>query len=89
MLLTDIRDYLKTHKRASLDDIVRHFDVAPDAARGLVETWIAKGKVRCLSDRLPCGTCGKCDSATVDIYEWAGPVARTNVRSGHDIACSG
>jgi hypothetical protein len=72
MLLIDVKTHLAERKRASLDELARHFDVAPEAMKGMVETWIAKGHVRKLSDRLPCGTCGKCDSAQVDIYEWVG-----------------
>lgn len=72
VLLIDIKTFLAERKRASLDDLARHFDVEPGALKGMVETWIAKGRVRRLSDRLPCGTCGKCDSAQVDIYEWVG-----------------
>ncbi|MBM3514041.1 MAG: sugar metabolism transcriptional regulator [Alphaproteobacteria bacterium] len=72
MILTELKTYLSGRRRASLDDIARHFAVAPDAARGMLETWIAKGRVRVLNQHLPCGTCGKCESAVSDIYEWIG-----------------
>ena len=76
MLLTDVKDYLSTRGRASLDDLAVHFTVAPEAMRGLVETWVAKGRARRVNQELPCGTCGKCESATSDIYEWVGAIKR-------------
>jgi hypothetical protein len=72
MLLTEVKGYLAARGRASLDDLATHFTVAPDAMRGLMDTWIAKGRARRVSDQLPCGTCGKCESATTEIYEWLG-----------------
>ena len=70
MLLTDIKSYMVTRRRVSLDDLGLHFTVEPNAMRGLMETWIAKGRARRIGDQLPCGTCGKCESATTEIYEW-------------------
>jgi hypothetical protein len=72
MLMTELRDYLSERKRASLSDISLRFDIPPDALVGMLSVWMAKGRVRRLRDRLPCGTCGKCESATTDIYEWIG-----------------
>jgi hypothetical protein len=70
MLLTDVKTYLSQRGRASLDDLATHFTVAPDAMRGLLETWIAKGRARKVAEALPCHTCGKCESATTEMYEW-------------------
>lgn len=72
MLLTDLRDFLSARKRASLGDLAQHFDMEVPAMEGLLATWKAKGRVRRLKDYLPCGTCGKCESAQLDIYEWVG-----------------
>ncbi len=72
MLLTELRDYLSTRKRASIADLAQRFEAEPAALEGMLAAWIAKGKVRRLKDSLPCGTCGKCESATTDIYEWIG-----------------
>ena len=76
MLLIDVKDYLSTRGRASLDDLAVHFTVEPEAMRGLVETWVTKGRARRVNQALPCGTCGRCESATTDIYEWIGKTAR-------------
>lgn len=72
MILTQLKQYLSARRRASIEDIAAKFDLSPDAARGLMATWIAKGRVRQLNQHLPCGTCGKCESATSDVYEWVG-----------------
>jgi hypothetical protein len=72
MLLTDVRDYLSARKRASVSDLAERFNVEPSALDGMLAAWVAKGSMRRLRDRLPCGTCGKCESATTDIYEWVG-----------------
>ena len=71
MILSELRDYLQQNRRAALVDIVHRFDVAPSAARSMLERWVHKGKVR----KLPTGTacdsgCAKCDPMTTEIYEW-------------------
>jgi hypothetical protein len=76
MLLTAVKDYLAGRGSASLDDLATHFTMDAEAMRGVLETWIAKGRVRRVSDRLPCGTCGKCESARTDIYEWVSAATR-------------
>jgi putative ferrous iron transport protein C len=72
MILTDLKRYMSDRRRASLEDIAVHFSMSEDAARGLLQPWIAKGRVRQLNRHLPCGTCGKCESAVSDVYEWVG-----------------
>jgi bacterioferritin-associated ferredoxin len=72
MLLTDLRDYLSDRKRASVTDLASHFGMESHAIEGLLALWMTKGRVRRLKDHLPCGTCGKCESALTDIYEWIG-----------------
>lgn len=72
MVLTELRDYLATRKRASIVDIAGHFSMEISAMEGMLATWMSKGRVRRLKDHLPCGTCGKCESSITDIYEWVG-----------------
>ena len=73
MILSDIRAYLRAQKRVALVDLANRFDTDPDALRGMLGRWIAKGSVR----KLPAATsmcatdCGKCDQGSVEIYEWA------------------
>lgn len=73
MILSELRDYLKSHHRAALIDMSHRFDIAPDALRGMLAKWIAKGKVEKLPQGSDCGGgCCKCDPATTEVYEWKG-----------------
>jgi putative ferrous iron transport protein C len=72
MILADVRDYLRTHRRAALFDLSIRFDTEPEALRGMLDTWIAKGKVARLPEGTRCGGCSHCDPHTVEIYEWRG-----------------
>lgn len=71
MILSDLRQYLQTTRRVSLNDLVLHFNVDADALRGMLAKWTAKGKVRQTSAEAACGTsCCKCDPLLTEIYEW-------------------
>ena len=71
MILSDIKKYLVMHRRVVLADLVNHFDVEPDAMRGMVDHWIRKGRVRKLQAASACGaTCCKCDPTLTELYEW-------------------
>ncbi len=71
MILSDLRHYLQRHHRAALFDMSLHFDTDPEALRGMLGKWIAKGKVVKLPAGTLCGSgCCHCDPATIEIYEW-------------------
>lgn len=71
MILAELRDYLKSNRRAALIDMAHRFDIAPDALRGMLEKWVAKGRVEKLPQGSGCsGACCKCDPASTEIYEW-------------------
>ncbi len=71
MILSDLRNYLQQQRRVVLADLVNHFDMDPDAIRGMLNKWISKGKVRKISAENACGTtCCKCDPVQMEIYEW-------------------
>ena len=72
MILADIRDYLEQRGQATLADIALHFDVDPDAIRGMLEVWIRKGRVYFRMATASCGSsCSQCDPAATEIYVWA------------------
>ena len=54
MILSDLRRYMKTHERVSLDDLALHFDGEKSAIEGMMEVLIARGEVVVLG----CGSCG-------------------------------
>lgn len=71
MILSEIRDYLRSNGQAAVIDMAWHFDVEPDAIRGMLEHWIRKGKVEKLPDGTGCdGGCHMCDPESVEIYQW-------------------
>ncbi len=71
MILSEIKKYLSDNQRASLDDLVIHFEVEGDAMRGMLEQWIRKGRLRKLPKGVSCPNCCKsCDSNGLEIYEW-------------------
>lgn len=71
MIFSDVRDYLKTHRRAALIDMAHRFGTDPDALRGMLDKWAAKGRVQKLPAGTACsGGCSKCDPGTTEIYEW-------------------
>jgi putative ferrous iron transport protein C len=72
MILSHVRDYLQTHRRAALYDLSVHFDAEPEALRGMLAKWVAKGKVVKLPAGTPCSGCSQCSPFTVEIYEWRG-----------------
>ena len=73
MILSEVRDYLRTHHRAALSDLALRFGTDPAALRGMLDKWIAKGRVEKLPSGTACGGgCCKCDPETIEIYEWKG-----------------
>ncbi len=73
MILTQVRDYLRSRGQAPLRDMALEFDMEQDAIRPIVEQWIAKGKVRKLPQGTACGGgCNSCEPQTIELYEWIG-----------------
>ncbi|MDD4914127.1 MAG: FeoC-like transcriptional regulator [Methylococcales bacterium] len=72
MILSDLRDYLRNKHRATLNELVIHFQMDADALRGMLGKWISKGKVRQLpASNAACGSsCCQCDPLLMEIYEW-------------------
>lgn len=67
MILSDIRKYIKSRGRASLDDLAAHFDGDKSAIEGMMETLKARGLVV----ELGCGGCGGstgCATAGPKVY---------------------
>ncbi len=72
MTPSEVKRYLSERKIAPLNDIALHFDMQPDAVRGLLEHWIRKGKVRRFADN-SCedNCCGGCsENGHKEVYEW-------------------
>lgn len=71
MILSELRGYLQQRRRATLNDMVLHFQMDADALRGMLGKWIGKGKVRLSGSGSACSSsCCKCDPLLTEIYEW-------------------
>lgn len=70
-MLTDLKTYLMTNHRASINELALRFEMAPDAVRGMLDHWIRKGKVaRVAADAAKCGGCCACDTKDAEYYQW-------------------
>lgn len=81
---SELKVFLKAHRRASLADMAVHFGVSNDTVRALLEPWIAKRKVRRIApananpaNASPScgGVCGGCccASSAAEVYAWCEP----------------
>lgn len=72
MILSEIREYVKQAHQVTLKDMAFHFDISPDAMRGMLDIWIKKGRMHRQHANAACGTCKGCDIAAVEVYIWGG-----------------
>lgn len=71
MILLEIKEYLQTHKQASLQDIAVKFDLTEDAAKEMLAHWERKGKVFRSEKKKGCGKeCSCCSSPCGAVYFW-------------------
>jgi hypothetical protein len=68
-MLSSLKVYLRQRGQVSLSDLCNHFNVPPDAMRGMLEQWIRRGKAqRIVAPK--CDGCTQCDPAGMEIYAW-------------------
>ena len=71
MSLTDIRDYLRSERSASLRQISSHFKADPALVESMLDHWILKGRVVARQhDALGSACCGNCSGVGHIRYEW-------------------
>lgn len=71
MILLEVKRYIRQHQQVSLENILHHFDITPDTARGLLMPLIAQGHIV----EIPAGSCstGKCSTSCKthsEHYQW-------------------
>lgn len=72
MILSDVREYLQQRGQATLGEMALHFDIEPDALRGMLDLWVRKGRVHKRLATAACGSsCGQCRPEATEIYTWA------------------
>lgn len=70
MILSDLKDYVKSRRQVSLKDAALHFDVEPEAIRGMLDFWVSKGKIRKYSNQTGCGGCSCGYQHDRELYVW-------------------
>jgi putative ferrous iron transport protein C len=84
LILSELTGYLAEHRLVALQDLSYRFGASPDALRGMLAMLERKGRVRRVEGVAPCASsCGKCDAATMETYEWLG--AGTQPGPGGDV----
>lgn len=71
-MLIAVKNYMTRQGVTSLQQLALHFQVEPDAMRGMLEHWIRKGRVR---RQAAChrSACSGCDPAVTECYWWVEP----------------
>ena len=79
MILSQVSDYLRSHRQASLLDMSIGLNTDAEALRGMLQVLERKGRVRKLPSGSSCNSgCTKCHVDTIEIYAWAGSVPNSN-----------
>jgi len=79
MILSQLRDYVRARGEVNLQDLALHFEAEPDAVRGMLARWVAKGLIEKRMIDPACGlTCSQCRQETVEWYVWRGDPDRRN-----------
>ena len=70
MIFSQILDYLRIHRRASLLDLQYRFHAEPKALRAMLAMLERKGRVRRLPPGTLCGMgCSQCSQLAPELYE--------------------
>lgn len=74
MILLELKRYIRQHHEVSLDDIVNHFDLTDEAAKGLLDPLVRQGHIQRLPAASACQS-GRCSSGCAsskksDHYLW-------------------
>ncbi len=71
MILTEVKDYVRRRGPVSLKDVALHFDVDVETARGWLDFWQRKGRLRRVGAEAVCGSHCSCgEKPGLDLYEW-------------------
>jgi len=71
MILTEVKNYVRERGQVSLGEVALHFDVDPDTARGWLDFWQRKGRLRRLDADAVCGSSCSCSQKPGQtLYQW-------------------
>ena len=85
-ILRRVRRYMELHRRATLGDLALHFNTPAPAMRGMLDTWVRKGRIKRLDVRATCNvSCPlACDDTAMTIFEWVDRTRDAVADSGSD-----
>ena len=71
MILSEVRDYVRSRQQVTLHDVALHFDIDHEVARGMLEFWVKKDRISKTVNTACSGTCS-CDAAqAAESYTWS------------------
>lgn len=80
MILSDLKNYVKSRRQVSLRDVALHFDVEPEAIGGMLAFWVSKGKISRYSNPQACGGGCACSfQAERELYMWNPELGRISI----------
>ncbi|QXP84385.1 FeoC-like transcriptional regulator [Methylococcus sp. Mc7] len=69
-MLTELKEYLITHRGVCVTEVAAHFDIPPETARALLEHWVRKGKVARFDVAGQCQACRSPCNERLQIFQW-------------------
>ena len=82
MILSELKNYVKARGQVSLADAALHFDVEPDAARGMLEFWVSKGRMRRIEQSVACADSCRCSQQEqLEIYCWNSELGQISIET--------
>lgn len=80
MILSELKNYVKSRRQVSLKDAALHFDVEPEAIRGMLEFWVSKGKMSKHSNDAACaGGCTCSFREDPEMYVWNAQIGQISI----------
>lgn len=72
MILSDIRNYVKSRGQVTLNDIAIHFDSESSAMEGMLQRWVDKGIIEKKRLTSSCGEgCQQCGVSDSLMFVWS------------------
>ncbi|MDX1335449.1 MAG: FeoC-like transcriptional regulator [Gammaproteobacteria bacterium] len=70
MILTEVRDYIRSRGQVALRDLALQFDMEEQAMRGVLEHWERKGRIKRLPKGTSCNGCSGCSPEDIELFKW-------------------
>jgi hypothetical protein len=80
MILSEIKNYVRQRREVSLRDVAAHFDLDAEAARGMLDFWVIKGRISRQGSEASCGGGCACSyKDNTDRYQWNPQLANISI----------